>query len=160
NVPREEDLFVSVRDRVHETLLTSPKLLELYRGAETIRAQQQLAAGDFAAVERSRLLTDPGFEAALRVAQTQLEAAQFDAARRTLAQLERHRLRRDRAPRAAAADGAMLARPIGRYPNRPDATELADRWSKDAGVDGAGLGAPFETPPSLKTPQTSFLDPA
>src|SRR3954466_9242871 len=82
------DTFVGVRARVHAVLLTSPRLMERYRAAESAKAAQELAAGRPGAVERSRLLTSAGLEAALRVAQSELEAGRLEAARLALEQLE------------------------------------------------------------------------
>ncbi len=156
-VEGDPDLFMSVRARVNRALIETPKLLDLYRAAETVRAAQQLASGDFAIVERARLLTTPGFEAALRLAQTQLEAAQFDAALITLMQLEHHP---DRAIPASGRDAAALARTVARYV--PDARALAERWASES-----GLGAPtpeqqtaISAPSCLRTGQTDFFRPS
>ncbi len=148
----DADLFVSVRSRVNRTLLESPSLLALYREAETARAARQLAAGEFTAVERSRLLTAPGFEAALRTAQTQLEAAQFDAALLTLLQLEHHPDRKDQ----AGLDAAALARTISRY--APSGLAVAQRWAREAGLPSADA-PPFSAPPCLNINQTDFFRP-
>lgn len=99
-------LFRPVRDVVHETLLARPALLEEYRALEAVEAQRLLrenTAPTDERVERSRLLTTPGFDAALRVAQRRVERAQFWSALRVLASLERHPdLEGDRLERALA----------------------------------------------------------
>lgn len=128
----DPDLFVSVRARVHELLLSDKALLERYRTAEEAKAADLLQKGQHASVERSRLLTRSGFEACLRVAQSQLERAQFQAARITLKQLDAHPDRR--ADARAGADAAGLAALLARYLPRDDVKEMASRWAADAGV--------------------------
>jgi outer membrane protein assembly factor BamB len=131
-VPGQTDLYTSVRQRAQEALLQNPHILERYRAAESTRAQQLLDAGAAEQVERTRLLTAPGFEAALRVAQMRLESASFEAARLVLEQLEHHpdRIRGT----AAAADAAALFAEVARYLNRPEVWESARRWSREAGT--------------------------
>jgi outer membrane protein assembly factor BamB len=155
-VAGDEDLFVSVRARVHEQLLASPALLERYRLAESVRAQQQLDGGDAAAVERSRLLTAAGFEAALRVAQMQLEAAAFEGARLTLEQLEHHPERRGPGGRDAAGLAALVAR----YVNRGEVWEWARRWGREAGVPGELALTPAARPPALGVRRADFFSSA
>lgn len=155
-VAGQPDLFVSVRARVNADLLANRKLLGLYREAESARAAELLGAGQFEAVEQSRLLTAPGFEAALRVAQTRMESAQFDAALLALAQLEKHPERGDP---ARGRDAAALLRTLARYLDRPEVRELAARWAAESGLADGTAGA-VEAPALLRVPRTSFTDPA
>lgn len=153
-VEAEPDLFVSVRSRVHAALLADAAMLEQYRSAETARAQRTLDAGEFWSVERSRLLTEPGLEAALRVAQSELESARFHAALSTLAQLERHPdLKGPGAARAAA-----LARTLTRY--LPAAEALARRWWAMSAQGAWPEADPFPAPPCLALDQRGFVNPA
>lgn len=154
--PGQNNLFVSVRTRVHRKLLSSPKLLERYRIAETARAQKELSApggGWPERVEKSRLLTAPGFEAALRVAQSHLEAAEFEAARQTLAQLRDHP---DRKTSKLNKNAAQLMSVVARYCPRPEVWEMADQWCTEAGVPVAAR-APIDPPPSLRQPKSDFM---
>ena len=84
----DEDLFVPVRDVVHDRMLESPALLERYRAVEGPAARRALDAGDTQRVADTRLLTDAGYEAALRIAQQLLELGAFDAAYRALLDVE------------------------------------------------------------------------
>ncbi|MFG0275476.1 MAG: PQQ-binding-like beta-propeller repeat protein, partial [Phycisphaerales bacterium] len=140
--PGDPDLFRSVRDAVHETLLDEPELLGAYRVQEREAAERLLQSGRAEAVERTRLLTTPGFDAALLVAQKRLENAQFDAALRVLRQLDRHPDRDG----AAGRDAAGLASLLARYLDGPDAADLASHWRADAGLDSADTEA-IEPPP-------------
>ncbi|MBX3390921.1 MAG: PQQ-binding-like beta-propeller repeat protein [Phycisphaeraceae bacterium] len=140
------DVFFSVREHIHKLLLSRPALLERYRATEGPRADKLLEEGKFAEVERARLLTAAGFEAALRVAQTNFEAAQFEAARLTLEQLEHHPDRSGKGGRDAAA----LAAKVSRYLPREDVRHWADRWLREAGA-GGGVGDPIDLPAGLDT---------
>lgn len=121
----EATLFESVRSRVHRTLLGSPELLARYRTTRGPVADAMLASGQIREVEAAFLLTSAGFEAALRVAQTHIEAARFEAARLTLEQLESHP---DREGPAGTEAGAMMAL-VARFLNRDEVWETASRWS-------------------------------
>ncbi|HRQ73421.1 MAG TPA: hypothetical protein PLU35_10370, partial [Phycisphaerales bacterium] len=123
-------LLVSVRRRVHERLLGDADLLERYRLAESERARAMLGAGDAAAVERSRLLTPAGFDAALLVAREHLEAARFEAARLTLEQLESHPDRASDPARARDAADALAL--VASYLDRPAVWARAERWASEA----------------------------
>ncbi len=133
--PEDASLFVSVRGRVHDVLLASPELLELYRSTRGPVAEAKLAEGDVSGVESSYLLTPAGFEAALRVAQLQLEAGRFDSARLTLEQLERHPDRRG----ASGAAAAGLLSQVAAYLDRERVWAMAERWTREA---DAGQGPP------------------
>ncbi len=82
--------FTSVRARVHAKLLADAALLERYRQSQNPLAQRMLAEGSFEGVERTRLLTASGYEAALRVAQRLLERGDFEGARLVATQLLTH----------------------------------------------------------------------
>ena len=129
-VAGEPDVFISVRESVHRLVFGDARLLDRYRQNIGPRAAAMLERGETAAVERQCLMTAPGFEAALRVAQTQLEAAQFEAALRTLAQLEDHPDRRAEPGRAAAE----LVAAIAEYLPRAEIVALADRWARQVGA--------------------------
>jgi outer membrane protein assembly factor BamB len=139
--PGDPDLLVSVRRRVHETLIDSPELLERYREAQRDEAQRLLDEGDAAIVERSYLLTPAGFEAALRLAQQHLESARFEAAALTLEQLDDHP---DRSG-ASSGEAAALLSEVARYLDRPSLGARAQRWAVQAGV-AIGRPAPAERP--------------
>ncbi|GJQ28961.1 MAG: hypothetical protein HBSAPP03_08450 [Phycisphaerae bacterium] len=130
--PNDPDLYLPVRGVVHELLLGWPELLARYRAQEGPRAEQVLAAGDAASVEQTRLLTPSGFEAVLRLAQTDMEQARFESARLMLEQLERHP---ERQPGTAPAkDAAALALTIASFIARDDVQAWAGRWATEAGV--------------------------
>lgn len=131
------DVFFSVREHIHRLLLGKPALLERYRATEGPRAAKLLEDGKFEDVERTRLLTAAGFEAALRTAQIRFEAAQFEAARQVLEQLEHHPERKG----AIAADAAKLAAKIARFIPRDEVKRWATRWQQEAANTAPPLGA-------------------
>lgn len=129
----DPDVFIPVRRRVHEILLSNPPLLERYRALNIEQARRSLDAGQEEAVERQRLLTPSGFDAALLLAQDHFEFARFDAALIALEQLEHHPDRKDDRARQAAE---MLTR-LARYAHEGvDSTLWAwsDRWRNEAGL--------------------------
>lgn len=150
-VEGDADLYISVREHVHRRLLANPELLERYRRAQEPEAARQLERGRERQVEQTRLLTPSGYEAALRVAQLQLEAARFDAARFTLLQLESHPDRRARSGQDAAELMALLAR----LTEREDVRLAAERWAAETGLDRP-IGDRFDRPPGVGAPR---LDP-
>ncbi len=127
-VADDPDLAIGVRERVLDALLANPELLAAYRAAENARARRDLDEGREHDAERTRLLTTPGFEAALRVAQAHLETARFEAARLTLEQLERHPDRTG----PLATDAADLLWTVAAYLDRPEVWEHARRWMTDS----------------------------
>ncbi len=142
----DASIFISVRARIHEMLLTNAALMERYRAAEEPRALRQLAAGQHAAAERLRLLTPSGFDAAIRLAQEHLESARFDAAYLTLAALETHPDRKadpERAKRAVAAAAELSC-----YLSAPNAKALAARF--------AGAAAPLSSAATIVPPAASL----
>jgi hypothetical protein len=153
-VEAEPDLLVSVRSRVHAALLADAAMLQVYRSTETARARRTLEAGEFWAVERARLFTEPGLEAALRVAQSEVESARFHAALNTLNQLERH----PDLNGPGAARAASVARTLSRY--LPAAEPLARRWWALSDQGPWPVAEPFPAPPCLALDQRAFVNPA
>ncbi|CAG0962591.1 hypothetical protein PHYC_00808 [Phycisphaerales bacterium] len=150
----DEDLYLPVRRIVHAMLLRTPELLTRYRDQEGPRAAQLLGEGDLAGVERSRFLTSAGLEATLRLAQMELESGRFESARLYLEQLEVHPDRR--AGSREAKDAAALAMTIASFLRREPATAWAERWAKEASLEGAVLAAP--PAPELSRPSRTPLD--
>ncbi len=158
-VPGDPDLFISVRESVHRLVLGDARLLDRYRQNLAPRATAMLERGEIEALERQCLMTAAGFEATLRVAQSRLEAAQFEASLRALLQLEDHPDRRAEAGKAAAE----LAGVVARYLPRPEVRQLAERWAKQAGVAAAAAAvrwpagalvrgqSPMDTAATLRT---------
>jgi outer membrane protein assembly factor BamB len=87
---QDSDLYRSVRQIIHERVVSDQQLLEAYRKAQEPQASRQLDRGEFDRLCQSRFLTQSGFEAALRRAQLQLERAAFNASLITLVELEAH----------------------------------------------------------------------
>lgn len=137
----DADVFVSVRARVHDVLRAEPALLARYRALQGPRAAALLDGaaarldGPVDQVHAAFLLTSAGFEAALRVAQRQLEDARFEAARITLEELEHHPDRTG-APAGARAAADLLSA-AARYLARPEVWQRADRWAAEAAAAAA-----------------------
>ncbi len=123
----EPDRFTSVRARVHALLLADGDLLDRYRQVQEPQAQALLAESGFEGVERTRLLTTSGYEAALRVAQRLLERGDFEAARLVVMQLGTHP-DRPAGPGQAPDEAAQLLATIARYLDREDVWLLGDAW--------------------------------
>lgn len=133
----DRDVSISVRARVMSLIASEPRLLERYRAISTPGAQALLAERKYEELERAHLLTEPGFEAALRIAQTFIEAADFEAARLTLEQLEAH-------PDSTGPHGAQAAALwtlLEHYLDRPRVHEVASRWRKGAAASGVSQPA-------------------
>lgn len=134
----DPDLYVPVRRVVHEAILARPGLLARYREQEGAKAEAMLASGDLRTLERTRLLTQAGFEASLRLAQLDLEGARFESARLMLAQLESHPDRLGDA--RGGADAAGLAAAVASFLGRDDVRAWAARWASQASLaDVPGL---------------------
>lgn len=144
--------LVSVRALLHQILLADAQRLEEYRRFASAQAERMLASGDAAGVERTRLLTDAGLEAALRLAQQRLEEGRFEAARLILEQLEEHPARRS-GPLGPVA--ASMLREVGGYlaaarssaeapgdagARAEDVVARAARWAAESA--GAATGEP------------------
>lgn len=158
----DPDLFTSVRARVMQMILGDARMLERYRALVTPAAERLLESGQIAHVERSYLLTTPGLEAALRIAQTQAEDAQFEAARLTLLQLERHPDRSGRSAEDAAGLLSMVASHLGagrdvqeRERLRTIALPQAAQWRSQAGLAPIELASAPE--PALPVQRTPYL---
>ena len=146
--PSDPDLFLPVRDAVHRALLDRPALLDAYREQQQPAAQTDLDAGHAATVFATRFLTDAGLEATLRLAQQHLEAARFDAAWRTLRQIESH-------PRfdTARAPAAELATTIAAYQRAVTTPDPAEQTALPAAQAAARwLAAPPAASPSITPP--------
>ncbi len=131
--PSDPDVYISVRAHIHDLLLANPALLTRYRQEQEPAARALLDQNRVAEAESTRLLTASGFEAALRLAQSELESARFESARLMLQQLEQHpdRVKGSR----LAADAAMLAAMLVPYLPREDVRAWATRWALEAGLD-------------------------
>ncbi len=141
--PDRPGVFISVRQRVHELLLSRGELLDRYRRVRGPEALAMLEAGDHADVERTMLMTSAGFEAALRVSEEHLRSARFETARLTLMQLVKHPdMHGDRAAQAAS----VLTR-INQYLDRPGLNELVAEWSHAEAPETV----PIEWPASART---------
>ncbi|MBC7772961.1 MAG: hypothetical protein H7210_10735, partial [Pyrinomonadaceae bacterium] len=132
----ERNLFVGVRSEVHRVLLQNPELLARYRQLQETLAQTALAEGDIEKVESCFLLTTSGFDAALALANRQLEAASFQAAFITLQELKAHP--DCTGDRAKAAGKAALQ--LSRYFDSPLLDELVKGWNFSA--PGAEVSPP------------------
>lgn len=82
--------LVSARGRVNAALLANPRVLERYRAMETPTARRLLEEGRYDELLRTRFLTEPALEAAIRVAQDAVERAHFSRALRGLDELAMH----------------------------------------------------------------------
>jgi outer membrane protein assembly factor BamB len=152
-LPGDSEIFVTVRRRVHETLLASPDLLGAYRENQGPSGAQALALGDFARVERSYFLTRAGAEATLRLAQDHLGHARFEAARLLMEQWLTHP---DRTDAALAPLASSIMTEAARYLDRPEVWAIADRLAIDAGRP-APARERIVPPPSLAIPVASAL---
>jgi outer membrane protein assembly factor BamB len=154
--PGEQDLFTTVRGRVHAALISNRPLLDRYRAIEEPTARKQLDEGLLESIERSRLLTSAGYEAALRLAQRQIEAAQFHAALQVFEQLDAHPDRAGESGRAAAELMTLAAGYLGESFPRDSAARLA-RWRTESNLPAwSGDRAPM---PDIAPARTAF-DPA
>lgn len=141
--PGDPTLFVNVRTAVNRALQARPELLARYRQSEEPVAQSMLREGRIEEVERTRLLTRSGMEAALRLAFDHFESARFEAARLALAQLDTHP---DRTKDSLGVSAAELALRVSAYVPREDVTAMAMRWASEAGLEA-------KAPPALPWPQ-------
>lgn len=148
----EPGVFVSVRQRVHAFVASDAPLLEAYRVRQSPRARVLLDEGRWSLVVESYWLTEAGFEAGLRDAQTLIESGSFRAGLRTLERLLGHP---DSSDPARAAEAGALSATGASYLGAGPAWSLADRWAERAGVAPparrtvarpAGLRAPVAHP--------------
>ncbi len=73
----DDALFVSIRQRVLEFLVSDQSLLDRYRDMQHAEADRLLKANQIELLARSRSLTPEGLEALLRLGQRDLEAGHF-----------------------------------------------------------------------------------
>lgn len=135
----DKDLFISVRQRVLAVLRESPTLLDRYRQSENAAALGLVETGQFELCERSRVMTTPGFDAALTLAQRHTDDARFFAAWYTLRQLDWHPdFAGPRAARAcallAAVRGYLLALPDAPIETQGDIARTLSQWREKAGI--------------------------
>lgn len=131
------DRFRPVRQVVQERLLSNPDLLQVYQSIVEPEAKRLLDEHEFAWITQSRFLTPSGFEAALRVAQEQLERAAFEASLITLRELESHPSFVER-----QAEALALLTTLAPYLTDPPAAMLT-RWG------GVPEIVPMKRPPGL-----------
>ncbi len=149
----DPSLYEPVRDIVHRMLLADQALLTRYRLENEPAAADQLAKGEFRRVEQERLLTTSGFEAALRVAQTEMESARFWSAWRVITQLRQHPdMQGER-----AKDAITLAQQIATLLADAHVTKELDAWAKASNVTPPAADA--ITPPQIaRQRSTNSLD--
>lgn len=134
----DPSLYQPVREVVHTMLLADQTLLNRFRVENEPGAADQLAQGDFRRVERERLLTTSGFEAALRVAQTEMESARFWSAWRVISQLQRHPDMQGQ----RASDALALAQQIASLLSDPHVTARVDAWAREADTKPPAVEVP------------------
>lgn len=127
---QDPERFESVRAACHRLLLGWPELLTRYRAAEEQNALRQLAEGKHREVERSRFMTQAGLEATLRIAQEDLEAGRFEAARMRLEECDEH----PDAKGPLAKDRAQLAIEAAHQIGRDAVRAWAEALAREAGV--------------------------
>ena len=145
--PTDPDLYISVRELVHRTLRENPALLDRYITLFESRASALVRLGDIETVERSYLLTPAGLEAALRVAQDQLEHAAFEASALTLERLQGH----PSLDAENALSAAELAELVWAYlppdsPNVARMAQLVGAWRALAGNPPGAAPKPIDGP--------------
>lgn len=124
----DANVLVSVRERAHGWLRAEPRLLERYRAIAGPKGEALLSEGQIALVERTRLLTAPGMDAALRLAQQQIEDAEFEGARHTLMQIDQH----PDAQGERCVQAATLWSLLERYLDRGEVRSIAETWRQRA----------------------------
>jgi len=150
--PEDPDLFVPLRTLVHAAFRANPGLLDRYIALQEPRASALMSLGEIDTVERTLLLTPSGLEAALRIAQRQLESAAFDSAALTLRRVRTHpNLNESTAPSAL-----VIATQVARYlpdssPNAPMVRELIAAWSAIAHSDAPNQTTRVEGPDALES---------
>lgn len=134
--------FEPVRTACHRLLREWPELLTRYRAAEGENAKRQLQDGAHRAVERSRFMTEAGLEAALRVAQEDLEGGRFEAARLRLVECGEH----PDAKGTLSKDRAQLAVEVAKQLGREEVRTWASGLAREAGVAEQGVWSVREAP--------------
>lgn len=136
-------LYEPVRESCHRLLREWPELLARYRVTEAENANRLLAEGAHARVERSRFMTEQGFEASLRVALERYNAGDFEGARLALVRLESH-------PDAAgpkAIDAAKQALAVARQLDRARVQAWADAYAARAELLPEAIKLPMKRVP-------------
>lgn len=128
--PDDPDLFITVRRRLQEVILSDPTLLARYRELSEPTAAALLGKGQVDVVEQSYFLTTSGYDAALALAERRFESAQFDAAWRTIAPLDAHPDRTG----ARADDALKLLVRIARYTDAKEPAQLIETWRAELGL--------------------------
>lgn len=144
----DSDLHVPVRRVFRARLMADPELLADYREIIEPEAADLLESGQLEELVRTRILTPSGFEGVLRLAQTQLESARFEAALRTIAEADEHpdfQSHRD--------DVVHVAQLIARYVEHEGVTTLLAKWSAEA------PNQHFDPPESLLVPSVGPMSP-
>ena len=143
----DADLYITLRQAVQDELLARPELLQAYRAMEGPTARAALAGGAVDEAERTRLLTEAGFDAALQRAQSLLEDARFAAAWHMIRQLDRHPDRTSARARQAARLLELISAYIEeRSSLRASVDTTLRAWQRDAGLDITGARAPEHRP--------------
>ncbi len=141
----DPDVLRTIRDAARDLLLADASLLARYVAEIQPAAATLLEAGEAGRVERTMLLTPAGFEAVLRLAQRELEAARFESSRMMLEQLATHPSRRGDEGRRAARLAWLLSSYL------PSASPLAEAWAKETGW------SPAASPPARTTPPRAMI---
>ncbi|QYK47878.1 MAG: PQQ-binding-like beta-propeller repeat protein [Phycisphaeraceae bacterium] len=153
-LPGDSEIFVTVRRRVHDALRSDAALLDMYRQVQGPVADLHLSRGEHARVETSYFLTSAGAIATLRVAQSHLEAARFEAARISLDALSDHP---DARAASVAGPAAALAAQVARYLDRPEVWAWAGAFRARAGLDPGVRGSVIDAPQGLFERHSSAL---
>lgn len=137
--PDDPNLFVSAGRQAEALLLGNAALLEAFRREENVAAQALLAEGSLEQLVATRLVTDAGLEAALRLAQSALSRGNFNAAVSVLTRAAPHPTL---AGLARVHHGAMLASALARLGDAPGARAAWARAEAAAvGTDGSAAPA-------------------
>lgn len=163
----DDDLFVTVATRIHRALGADRALRDAFRREATPDAAASLAQGDLMRTFVARLDTEPGLEAAMRLAEGAVARGAFAAAACALARVEDHDLLTGRraefharmtataraalsdAPRSAAGDpvsGTLDAAPAGPW---------IETWSVPITPMGEPLLGPGAGPVAGRGPPTA-----
>ena len=148
----DEGIYVDVRHRYHHFVLNHPDLLEAYRRDMTPKAQAWLEENQWQRVARDAWLTAPGYDASLRLAQTLIEAAHFQAGQRVLNELLDH-------PDANlfAKQTTPIARRCAIYLNTNDSLNLYQQWASLANIKPSAPNTNISPPARGKTIHDSLV---
>jgi outer membrane protein assembly factor BamB len=150
----DADVFVPVRTRALELVQSRPEFLKRYRAILSARAERAEQDKQFEVLERTLLLTGPGYDAALRLAERELEDARFEACRIRLSQVVGHPdCTGERAKKAL-----RIAGELERYLTRADVRASVSAFGAASGTSSAA-GEPVAWPSSAKQSTKSPLTP-